>query len=84
MGGFTGRNSLGLRLETTARHFTTSLELAALGGFPGPLIKWMLQSVGAAGVAATARASFYVYNEESDIDALVAGLRRAGELFGVG
>ena len=35
------------------------------------------------GVAATARASFYVYNEESDIDALVVGLRRAGELFGV-
>jgi cysteine desulfurase/selenocysteine lyase len=36
------------------------------------------------GVAATARASFYVYNEEADIDALVSGLRRAGELFGVG
>lgn len=35
------------------------------------------------GVTATARASFYVYNEESDIDALVKGLRRAGELFGV-
>lgn len=35
------------------------------------------------GVAATARASFYVYNDESDIDALVLGLRRAGELFGV-
>jgi cysteine desulfurase/selenocysteine lyase len=35
------------------------------------------------GVAATARASFYVYNEESDIDALVVGLRRARELFGV-
>ncbi len=35
------------------------------------------------GVAATARASFYVYNEEADVDALVAGLRRAGELFGV-
>lgn len=35
------------------------------------------------GVAATARASFYVYNEESDIDALVTGLRRAKELFGV-
>lgn len=34
-------------------------------------------------VTATARASFYVYNEESDIDALVGGLRRAGELFGV-
>jgi cysteine desulfurase/selenocysteine lyase len=36
------------------------------------------------GVGATARASFYVYNTEEDIDALVAGLRRAGELFGVG
>jgi cysteine desulfurase/selenocysteine lyase len=36
------------------------------------------------GVAATARASFYVYNTEDDIEALVAGLRRAGELFGVG
>ncbi len=35
------------------------------------------------GVTATARASFYVYNEEADIDALVAGLRRAGELFGI-
>ena len=35
------------------------------------------------GVAATARASFYVYNDASDIDALAAGLRRAGELFGV-
>jgi cysteine desulfurase/selenocysteine lyase len=36
------------------------------------------------GVTATARASFYVYNTEEDIDALVTGLRRAGELFGVG
>jgi cysteine desulfurase/selenocysteine lyase len=36
------------------------------------------------GVAATARASFYVYNTDEDIDALVSGLRRAGELFGVG
>ncbi len=35
------------------------------------------------GVTATARASFYLYNEESDIDALVAGLGKAGELFGV-
>jgi cysteine desulfurase / selenocysteine lyase len=34
-------------------------------------------------VTATTRASFYVYNEEADIDALVTGLRRAGELFGV-
>ena len=34
------------------------------------------------GVTATARASFYVYNEEADIDALIHGLRRAGEIFG--
>ena len=31
---------------------------------------------------ATARASFYVYNDESDIDALVAGVLKAKELFG--
>lgn len=35
------------------------------------------------GVAATARATFYVYNTEDDIDALVAGLRRSAEIFGV-
>lgn len=35
------------------------------------------------GVAATARASFYVYNDESDIDALVTGLRKARDLFGL-
>jgi cysteine desulfurase/selenocysteine lyase len=36
------------------------------------------------GVAATARASFYVYSTEDDIDALVKALRRASDLFGVG
>ena len=35
------------------------------------------------GVAATARASFYVYNDVDDIDALVGALRKAGELFSV-
>ena len=33
-------------------------------------------------VVATARASFYVYNDVSDIDALVAGIMKARELFG--
>src|SRR5579862_2665236 len=33
------------------------------------------------GVGATARASFYVYNDESDVDALVAGVERAQSLF---
>lgn len=36
------------------------------------------------GVNASARASLYVYNEEEDVDALVTGLRKAGDLFGVG
>jgi cysteine desulfurase/selenocysteine lyase len=33
-------------------------------------------------VAATARASFYVYNDEADIDALVDGVLKAKEVFG--
>ena len=33
------------------------------------------------GVGATARASFYVYNDESDVEALVAGVKRAQALF---
>jgi cysteine desulfurase/selenocysteine lyase len=33
-------------------------------------------------VAATARASFYVYNDESDVDALADALAEAGSLFG--
>jgi len=32
----------------------TGLELAAFGGFPGPLVKWMLAAVGAEGVARAA------------------------------
>ncbi|MEZ5331272.1 MAG: non-canonical purine NTP pyrophosphatase [Thermoanaerobaculia bacterium] len=32
------------------------LELAALNGFPGPLVKWMLDAVGAEGLARTALA----------------------------
>lgn len=31
---------------------------------------------------ATARASFYIYNNEQDVDALVAGVERAREVFG--
>ena len=28
----------------------TALELGGLGGFPGPLVRWLLVSVGAAGI----------------------------------
>ena len=34
----------------------TGLELAALNGFPGPLVKWMLLAVGAEGIARSALA----------------------------
>jgi len=34
------------------------------------------------GVPATTRASFYVYNDEHDVDALVDALRRAEQFFG--
>ena len=33
-------------------------------------------------VPATARASFYLYNDEGDVDALVAGVEKAKEVFG--
>jgi cysteine desulfurase/selenocysteine lyase len=36
------------------------------------------------GVPATARASFYVYNDEADVEALVRAVRRAQALFGTG
>lgn len=32
----------------------TGLELEALGGFPGPLVRWMLEAVGPEGIARTA------------------------------
>jgi len=35
----------------------TGLELAALNGFPGPLVKWMLQAIGAEGIARVAIAA---------------------------
>lgn len=40
-----------------------------------PIMDWL-------GVPATARASFYVYNTEEDVDRLVAALRVAKEFFG--
>ncbi len=33
----------------------TSLELAGLAGFPGPLVRWVLATVGAAGISRLAR-----------------------------
>ncbi len=44
------------RLERPLIVEETGLELAALGGFPGPLVKWMLAAAGAEGVARAALA----------------------------
>lgn len=40
-----------------------------------PLMRWL-------NVSATVRASFYLYNDESDIDRLIASLHRTKEFFG--
>ncbi|WP_232696761.1 cysteine desulfurase [Brevibacillus daliensis] len=40
-----------------------------------PLMRWLKAT-------ATARASFYLYNTEDDVDALIAGLKKAKEYFG--
>src|SRR5690625_4768848 len=40
-----------------------------------PLMKWL-------DVTATARASFYLYNTEEDVDRFIAGLKKAKEFFG--
>lgn len=40
-----------------------------------PLMRWLK-------VSATARASFYLYNTEADVDAFIAGLKKTKEYFG--
>jgi len=44
------------RLGTPVLVEDTSLELVGLGGFPGPLVRWMLSTVGPAGIARVAHA----------------------------
>ncbi len=44
------------RLGTPVVVEEAGLELSALNGFPGPLVKWMLEAVGAGGIAHTALA----------------------------
>lgn len=40
-----------------------------------PLMRWL-------NVTATARASFYLYNTEEEVDVLIAGLKKTKEYFG--
>jgi len=65
------------RLETPVVVEETSLELSAMNGFPGPLVKWMLESTGADGIArcghalgdprALARCLVLLYDGEREI-----------------
>lgn len=55
----------------------TGLELLSLNGFPGPLVKWMLESIGAEGIArivvtegdprATARCALMFYDGDREV-----------------
>jgi len=76
----------------------TSLEIAGLGGFPGPLVRWLLTSVGAAGIGriaaafedprAVARCIACAFDGgrnvmgEGEIRGEIAGVPRGGQGFG--
>jgi non-canonical purine NTP pyrophosphatase (RdgB/HAM1 family) len=76
----------------------TSLELAALGGFPGPLIRWLLEAAGVAAIprlldgfpsrAARARCVALAYDGEREllgvgvVDGEIAAAPRGGSGFG--
>jgi XTP/dITP diphosphohydrolase len=76
----------------------TSLELAALGGFPGPLIRWLLEAAGAAAIprlldsfpsrAARARCAALVWDGEhewlgiGDVAGRIAEVTRGASGFG--
>lgn len=87
----------GVRLVGTARHKTGVLSFLVDGIHPHDL-GTILDTEGVAiraghhcamplmtrlGIPGTARASFALYNTRADIDALVAGVRKAQKLFGV-
>ena len=59
----------------------TSLELTGLGGFPGPLIRWLLVSVGAEGIC-TIAASFD--DVRATARCLICATDGAAEVFGEG
>jgi cysteine desulfurase/selenocysteine lyase len=48
-----------------------------------PLIRRLAQLTGQPGLVATARASFYLYNDRDDVDSLVEALLEARKYFGL-
>ena len=86
----------GVRIIGTAAHKASVLSLVVDGIHPHDL-GTILDAEGVAiraghhcampvmtryGVPGTARASFALYNDEADVDALVAGIRKAQDMFG--
>ena len=74
---------------------TSALAAAEGGGSPGPVEVYLLLFRAQVapgdcaqplhrrfGLVASARASFYLYNDRDDVDALVGSLVKAGALFG--
>jgi non-canonical purine NTP pyrophosphatase (RdgB/HAM1 family) len=59
----------------------TSLELAGLGGFPGPLIRWLLASVGPAGIC---RISGCFDDRRATARCLICATDGSVEVFGEG
>ena len=59
----------------------TSLELAGMGGFPGPLVRWLLASVGPAGIC---RIAHCFGDSRATVRCLVCATDGATEVFGEG
>jgi len=59
----------------------TSLELAGMGGFPGPLIRWVLTSVGPAGICRLAHA---FDDHAALVRCLTCATDGTAEVFGLG
>jgi len=59
----------------------TSLELTGLGGFPGPLVRWLLASVGPAGICRLAHA---FADPRATVRCMACASDGAGEVVGLG
>lgn len=69
------------RLQRPVLVEDTALELVGLGGFPGPLIRWMLASVGPAGICRVAHA---FADTRAVAQCLVCATDGGSEVFGEG
>jgi len=59
----------------------TSMELAGLGGFPGPLVRWLLSSVGPAGIC---RIAYCFADPRATVRCIACASNGSQEILGVG